>query len=536
MDPELTAVELHQHAMTQVAAAVGTAMNSSSYQYFFSGKNAVYEQTVLRPECRAVPQENDTHGCVVLEPFAGFDVVYTYVNPAAPSHTAALRFCNGDRHCRDERFRDFGELRFSLRTVKHYGGRWVRRVFIVVAEKDHVPAWLNAEHRDIRVVTHRELFEDEKDMLPTLNSHAIESVLQRIPGLSKYFVYFNNDMLWGRQISFFDYFRPMSHERQLQRELRYALDVSIPRDALAKTLQPFGVNSSRPLYRMSIWFEPLYYVDRAENDDECRLVPRLGSTWNRSASCMLFSIAARSVFTVSQKSARRGDYWRIFSNFNKKLLFERIVGGWPSHSFAHYPRIMDRELLEQMNEGDFKDIATSTRRQRTRTSELLWTTFMFPFYAIGARRRIDADWLTASGYWRRPTSGALSRLSDISPLGDETNCHMPAPLQLRFPREYDLLSFCGRAGDTTCEKLNHHFVVLEGKRDGLYHFCMLQDYFSMEQYTEELSHQPKLFVTLNDDLFFSSTDIEQQIEKLLRVASGIAGTTVAPWEMDAAMS
>ncbi len=68
---------------------------------------------------------------------------------------------------------------------------WIRTIYIVTASQ--VPVWLNTAHPRVRIIDHKELFPDPAAQLPTFNSLAIESVLHRIPGLSEYFLYFNND-------------------------------------------------------------------------------------------------------------------------------------------------------------------------------------------------------------------------------------------------------------------------------------------------------------------------------------------------------
>jgi hypothetical protein len=125
------------------------------------------------------------------------DVVYTWVDgsdpawlerrrPFAPSHDRV--------DASSSRYHDRDELRYSLRSVRSFAP-WVRRIFLVTDQQR--PTWLTGD--EITVVDHRELFPDP-DVLPTFNSHAIETVLHRIPGLSEHFVYFNDDVLVGRPI------------------------------------------------------------------------------------------------------------------------------------------------------------------------------------------------------------------------------------------------------------------------------------------------------------------------------------------------
>ncbi|MER6782663.1 MULTISPECIES: Stealth CR1 domain-containing protein [unclassified Streptomyces] len=94
----------------------------------------------------------------------------------------------------ENRYRDRGELRYCLRSIAAHAP-WIRRVFIVT--DDQTPAWLVTDHPRVTVVDHRELFADPAG-LPVFNSHAIESRLDRIPGLAEHFLYFNDDIFLGR--------------------------------------------------------------------------------------------------------------------------------------------------------------------------------------------------------------------------------------------------------------------------------------------------------------------------------------------------
>ncbi len=82
------------------------------------------------------------------------------------------------------------QLLYSMRSV-HLFLPWIRRIYIVTA--DQVPSWLNSSHSRIQLIFHRDLFDHPSAQLPTFNSLAIETVLNKIPGLSPFFLYVNND-------------------------------------------------------------------------------------------------------------------------------------------------------------------------------------------------------------------------------------------------------------------------------------------------------------------------------------------------------
>lgn len=99
------------------------------------------------------------------------------------------------------RFRDNGELRYSLRALEKFAP-WIRKIYIVT--NGQVPRWLDISSDRISIIAHNTIFLD-KSNLPTFNSNAIELQLHRIPTLSKRFLYFNDDVFLGRPISKHDF-------------------------------------------------------------------------------------------------------------------------------------------------------------------------------------------------------------------------------------------------------------------------------------------------------------------------------------------
>eukprot|EP00047_Mylnosiga_fluctuans_P003985 m.232102 g.232102 ORF g.232102 m.232102 type:complete len:1323 (+) comp12300_c0_seq1:20-3988(+) len=94
------------------------------------------------------------------------------------------------------RFQDNSELQYSLRSLEKHAP-WVRHIYIVT--NGQIPAWLNLDHPRISVVPHDDIFLN-KSHLPTFSSPSIETHLHRIPGLSKKFLYLNDDVLFGTEV------------------------------------------------------------------------------------------------------------------------------------------------------------------------------------------------------------------------------------------------------------------------------------------------------------------------------------------------
>ena len=152
--------------------------------------------------------------------YAPIDIVYTWVNgsdpvwlaekekwsevygrklglnvTSGPSLNASDKNISADDRMSANRYRDSDELRYSLRSVVKYAP-WARRIYLVTANQ--VPHWLNTAHPQLRLVSHEDIFPN-KSHLPVFSSPAIEAHLHRIPGLSKHFIYFNDDVFLGSQ-------------------------------------------------------------------------------------------------------------------------------------------------------------------------------------------------------------------------------------------------------------------------------------------------------------------------------------------------
>jgi hypothetical protein len=104
-------------------------------------------------------------------------------NPIAPRETGASRYTSHD------------ELRYALRSLEMYAG-FIRHVYLVTDSQ--VPAWLDPDAAGITVIDHRDIL--PADALPVFNSHAIESRLHHIPGLSDHYLYFNDDVFINRPV------------------------------------------------------------------------------------------------------------------------------------------------------------------------------------------------------------------------------------------------------------------------------------------------------------------------------------------------
>jgi UDP-glucose 4-epimerase len=156
------------------------------------------------------------------------DLVYSWVENAGTAWETAraqrmtgYRIGEGDGS--DARYRQVDELKYALRSAQLFAP-WVHRIFIVT-DSDR-PGWL-AEHPQVTLVRSDEFFADPS-VLPTHNSHAVESQLHRIPGLAEHFLYSNDDMFFGRPVAPSMFFSPGGVTKFIQSPNRIGFGDSTP--------------------------------------------------------------------------------------------------------------------------------------------------------------------------------------------------------------------------------------------------------------------------------------------------------------------
>jgi hypothetical protein len=130
------------------------------------------------------------------------DAVYTWVDGDDPvlaakrrAHQAASDNVIAPRETGASRYTSHDELKYALRSLEMYAG-FVRHVYLVTDSQ--TPDWLDPEAAGLTVIDHRDIL--PADALPVFNSHAIESRLHHIPGLSEHYLYFNDDVFINRPV------------------------------------------------------------------------------------------------------------------------------------------------------------------------------------------------------------------------------------------------------------------------------------------------------------------------------------------------
>jgi hypothetical protein len=156
------------------------------------------------------------------------DVVFSWVDGSSVEfqreRAQRMRdYVVGDGDDSDARFRQIDELKYALRSIYMFAP-WVRRIFI--ATDSPRPQWL-AEHPSVTIVRSEDFFADTS-VLPTHNSHAVESQLHHIDGLAEHFIYSNDDMFLGRPVRPDVFFSPGGITKFIEGPTRIGLGETDP--------------------------------------------------------------------------------------------------------------------------------------------------------------------------------------------------------------------------------------------------------------------------------------------------------------------
>ena len=195
-------------------------------------ENAIMRSNLPRSE--AIDATIELHGRTwstlggMFDPLASdvtfdIDLVFSWVDGTSSEFQRARAlqmetYVVGDGDDSEARFRQIDELKYALRSVRLFAP-WVRRIFIVTDSPR--PSWL-ADHPLVTIVRSEEFFEDPT-ALPTHNSHAVESQLHHIDGLSEHFIYSNDDMFFGRPVRPSMFFSPGGISKFIEATTRIGL-------------------------------------------------------------------------------------------------------------------------------------------------------------------------------------------------------------------------------------------------------------------------------------------------------------------------
>eukprot|EP01084_Bolivina_argentea_P124233 220142_1 len=105
------------------------------------------------------------------------------------------------------------DLRYSLRSVCLFI-KWYHKIYIILPKSTQIPKWINKSYINTQQINFipESYFFLKFNLTHSLkygtnNSEQIESMIHHIDGLSEYFIYFNDDMMIGRPIPWYFFYK-----------------------------------------------------------------------------------------------------------------------------------------------------------------------------------------------------------------------------------------------------------------------------------------------------------------------------------------
>ena len=123
-------------------------------------------------------------------------VVYTWVDGNDIDFLDIKSKFNGGFRKYNSRDRSVDELRYSIRSLVKYMP-WHNGTFYIVTNKQ-IPKWLDTTNPRIKMVYDEEFLPEH--MAPSFDSNAIELYLDKLPGITEYFLYFNDDFFLNNYV------------------------------------------------------------------------------------------------------------------------------------------------------------------------------------------------------------------------------------------------------------------------------------------------------------------------------------------------
>ena len=143
------------------------------------------------------------------------DAVITWVDGDDPQHRAKREKYTDKAKpvptgAKTTRFSSLGEIVYCVLSIAKYAP-FFNNIYIVTDGQvppifDAVNKYFPEQLGKIVIIDHKVLFQGYEEHLPTFNSLSIESLLHRIPNLSDYYVYFNDDFFLVRSCDASDWF------------------------------------------------------------------------------------------------------------------------------------------------------------------------------------------------------------------------------------------------------------------------------------------------------------------------------------------
>lgn len=135
------------------------------------------------------------------------DMVIPYVDNTDPLWKRIfVEYCKANNliekivDMKTDRYEDIGLINYQLKLINK-NMPWINKIYLLLMNREQAPKDLPS---NVEIVYHAKFIPQK--YLPTFNSTTIEMFLWRIPNLSEYFIYANDDMLPFKDLKPSDFF------------------------------------------------------------------------------------------------------------------------------------------------------------------------------------------------------------------------------------------------------------------------------------------------------------------------------------------
>ncbi|KAK9754076.1 Stealth protein CR2, conserved region 2 [Popillia japonica] len=375
------------------------------------------------------------------------DVVYTWVNGSDSLFRDSLINYSGSRwnsSWNDKshaRYFDRHELKFSLRSLEKHAS-WIRNVYIIT--NGQIPYWLNLDYDRVFLVTHEDIFSNLSD-LPTFSSPAIETHIHKIPGLSRKFLYFNDDIYLGAPIYLSDFYTEglgylvyldyamqncaadcpwiYVHDGQCDNACNVAACQMDGGDCKGKQLSNDNLNITQKSTNMDIQVNSTESSQKQLNTVIQILPPHL----EKSSIKRLVEIHNRKKILKDKLKRKAKQVKRVKSYFDAYLeslqytnrVLNTRYGFMPRFVPPHMPFLIDKDIMTELHRN-FKAEFVTTSQHKFRTRNDMQFSLSYFYYLISEKVNVSIEEIfdefdtDRSGTWSdREIRTVLTRIHDL---------------------------------------------------------------------------------------------------------------------------
>jgi hypothetical protein len=134
------------------------------------------------------------------------DFVFIYVNGLDPKHIEKKNFYmndNNKKYNKNIRYENIDEIKYSVNSViKNL--KWINKIYIVTDEQIPPIEDKLISTSKVIIIDHKQIIPSK--YLPTFYSDVIESYIYKIPGLSDFFLYGNDDCFCLSKMTYSDFY------------------------------------------------------------------------------------------------------------------------------------------------------------------------------------------------------------------------------------------------------------------------------------------------------------------------------------------